>query len=84
MCRFWAILRRKKKVKTMENALLLKFSEESRRQTAVWNRIIKLIKEINFAKYNQKEIRVIIDTIVATTWQKDLKEMEKNEWKKKL
>ena len=40
----------------MDNDLYLQLTQENRRQTSNWNRIVDLIKEIHFEKYNQKEI----------------------------
>ena len=65
----------------MDNDLYLQLTQENRRQTSNWNRIVDLIKEINFEKYNQKEIGEIIDEIVSSSWQqyKVFDKGEKNE-----
>tara|TARA_R100001244_G_scaffold85228_1_gene65323 strand:- start:237 stop:599 length:363 start_codon:yes stop_codon:yes gene_type:complete len=51
------------------NDIYLQLTHEHKRQTANWNSIIDIIKEIHFKKYNQKEIGEIIDEVVSSSWE---------------
>ena len=65
--------------------LLLKTQQELHKNTAKWNQVIHLVKEISISHYEQDEFREIVDEIVKAVFIKDQKKEEKEStWAKEI